>query len=74
MASTPTMTCASRHAIVVNGAGSGAGYSKSIAAVGMHGPAVRHRRPEVLVVGQAVEPGPQLVGPVEFELVGELAG
>jgi hypothetical protein len=35
IASTPTMTCASRHAIVVKGAGSGAGYSKSIEPSGL---------------------------------------
>lgn len=29
-ASTPTMTCPSRHAIVVNGAGTGSGWAKSI--------------------------------------------
>jgi hypothetical protein len=43
-------------------------------AVGMHGPAVRHRFPEVLVVGQPVESRPQLVGPVKFQLLGELFG
>ena len=52
------ITCASRHAIVVNGAGSGGGIREVDAAVGVDGPAVRHRLPEVLVVGQAVQPRP----------------
>ena len=38
----------------------------------MNRPAVRHRLPEVLVVGEAVEPRAQLVRPVVVELVGEL--
>ena len=66
------MTCASRHAMVVNGAGCGAGIGEVDRAVGVDGPAVRHRLPEVLVVGQAVQAWPQLVRPVEVELVGEL--
>src|SRR5581483_10889142 len=34
IAKTPTTTCASRHAIVVNGSGRGGGYAKSIAPSG----------------------------------------
>ena len=37
-------------------------------------PAVGHRFPEVLVVGQACQAGPQLVGPMPFELLGEVVG
>jgi hypothetical protein len=38
----------------------------------MQGPAVAHRFPEVLVIDQSVEAGPELVSPVEVELVGQL--
>ncbi len=44
------------------------------AAVGMDGPAVRHRLPEVLVVGQALQTWPQLRPPVEVELVDQFVG
>src|SRR5262249_11931363 len=43
-------------------------------AVAMHGPAVFHRLPGVLVIGQPVEAGPELASPVEVELVGQLRG
>ena len=69
---TPTMTCASRQAIVVTGAGSGSGNAKSMVTRrtrlhrcvpvprGRTFQAAGHRLPEVLVVGEAVEPGAQL--------------
>ena len=54
--------------------GRGLGVDEVDAAVGMHGPAVGDRLPEVLVIGQAVEAGPQLMRPVEVQLVGEEVG
>jgi hypothetical protein len=44
------------------------------AAVGMHRPAAGDRLPEVLVVGESVEARPQLLLPVEVELVDEVSG
>ena len=44
------------------------------AAVGVHGPAVRHRCAEVLLVGQALEAGAELVRPVVVELIDQLGG
>ena len=55
------MTCASRHAMVVNGGGLGRRVGEVDGAVGVHGPAVGYRFPEVLVVGQAVQARPQSV-------------
>src|SRR5690606_23705821 len=40
--------------------------------VRMHRPTVRHRLPEVLGIGQSVEPWSKLSGPVPVELVGEV--
>ena len=58
--------------IVVTGAGTGSGYAKSIVvavAVDVDVPGPGHRLPQVLVVGEAVEPGSQLADPVVLELV-----
>ena len=68
------MTWASRHAIVVTGSGSRRRVGEVDAAVGVDRPAVGHRLPEVLVVGEAVEPRSQLHAPVQVELFGQLAG
>ncbi len=77
MASTPTMTCASRHAMVVKGSGRGGGIGEidgRPVRTGVHIPAVGHRLPEVLVIGQALEARTQLVCPVEVQLVGQQFG
>ena len=41
-------------------------------AAAAEGPAATGRLPEVLIIGQAVQPGPELVLPVPFELIDEL--
>ena len=41
---------------------------------GMHGPAVRHRLEEVLLVGEALQSWTQCPSPVEVELFGQLGG
>ena len=84
----PTRMWAMRQAMVVTGAGSGSGNSKSatqVAAPGglwRCGPPARgrmlqaalHGLPQVLLVGEAVEHRPEVVLPVPAELEGELAG
>ena len=71
--------------MVVTGAGSGSGNSKSAtrspapaamaeraSARGPDAPAARHGLPEVLVVGEAVEPRAEVPVPVPAELLGQL--
>src|SRR5262249_52047635 len=46
-------------------------HGRCRAAARAHAPGVRHRRPEVLVVGEAVEAGSQLMVPVELPLLAQ---
>src|SRR5262249_46952972 len=48
-------------------------HGRRRAAARLHAPGVRHRRPEVLVVGEAIEPGSELMVPVELPLLAQRA-
>ena len=76
-----------RQAIVVTGGGAGSGYSivdHRVTGTGRLGggrlcpgpdaPRSRDRLPQVLLVREAIEPRPEVAGPVPVELVDELVG